>query len=349
MGKSASIVRDTETPRFEDKVDFLSDPSSYRETPAQVTLRETNHAWLFMTDRHVYKMKKPFRRGGFDFSSLAARHKLCEDELRLNRRLAKDTYLDVVALVLNAAGELELEAEGSAVEWLVKMVRHPDSQALTVAAAADRAPVAEIRKLMGKLNRFYARVATAGFGPGGYTRHLRDTLGHWSRELRRAKIAEAAADIEALRQRLCAYLDANTDLLEKRAADGHIRDGHGDLRPEHVFLVEGDEPEIIDCLEFDPDLRRRDSADEIAYLAMESRHAGLTRLARDCYDCYRTEFDETAAPRHLWDFYAALAATVRAGLTAWRIPASPDAESFRRRVSRYLDDARHYIDSAHPH
>lgn len=174
--RSASDSGNTGTVSFDDKVRFLSNPTSYPERPAQITLRETHHAWLFMTERHVFKMKKPFRMGGFDFSELESRHRLCAEELRLNRRLAKNTYLGVVALVLDERGAMQLDADGSAIEWLVKMLRLADSQSLPEAASRGRAPPEEIRKLMRKLHRFYAHTPAVRFAAGDYVSHLRQKL-----------------------------------------------------------------------------------------------------------------------------------------------------------------------------
>lgn len=341
--KSAANTREPGSVSFDDKVRFLCSPSSYPEYPTQVTLRETNHAWLFMTERHVFKMKKPFRLGGFDFSSLDSRRWLCNEEYRLNRRLAKNTYLGVATVVRNQRGALELDGEGIVVEWLVKMIRLADSQALLEAASQKRAPPEEIRKLMRKLCSFYANSDPVDFAAGAYLTHLRGKLEYWSRELLRSKTALPNRKVKELLRRQLAYIDANSDLLDKRAAAAHIRDGHGDLRPEHIFLVEDAEPEIIDCLEFDPGLRRLDSAEEIAFLAMECRHAGYGSLAQDLYECYRVEFGEAAVPGHLWNFYASLGATVRAGLATWRISGTSAGGRWQRRAGSYFRDALHFI------
>lgn len=334
---------DTRSVSFDDKISFLSDPDNYREHPGHVTLRQTHHAWVFMTQRHVFKMKKPYRQHGFDFSSLESRHRLCKEELRLNRRLAKNTYLGVVPLVLDKSGRIKLEADGRAIEWLVKMVRLPDAHVLLKAASRGRVTPLEIRKLMRKLLRFYSNTATVEFHAGGYVTCLRKKFEFWSRELSHSRFALPDTRIDELLKLQSAYVDANSGLLENRAKNGYIRDGHGDLRPEHIFLVENAEPEIIDCLEFDASLRRLDSAEELAFLAMECRHAGMQWLARECFTCYRTECGATAVPAHLWNFYAALGATVRAGLSAWRIPASAPGERWQRQATRYFSDALHYI------
>ena len=326
-----------------DKVSFLSDPGNYREHPQIVTLLQTHHAWLFMTQRHVFKMKKPIRQRGFDCSTLESRYWLCNEEIRLNRRLAKNTYLDVVPLVLDQSGRMELEGDGCPIEWLVKMARLPDSQMLLHAASHNRVSRVDIQRLMRKLLRFYANTETTDLRPGEYVALLRKKVGNWSQELKGSQYAHPVERINELQQLQSSYIDSNYELLEHRARDGHVRNGHGDLRPEHVFLVKNAEPEIIDCLEFDANLRRLDSAEELAFLAMECRHAGMGSLARECCACYQDEFGTGAAPMHLWNFYAALGALVRAGLSAWRISESALDERWQRRTHRYFCDAMHYI------
>jgi len=249
---------------FEDKVSFLCAPESYRERTQVVSLLQTHHAWLFMTERHVYKMKKPFRQGGLDYSSLESRRWLCTEEYRLNRRLAKNTYLGVVPLKVDDNGRLNFDAEGCIVEWLVKIVRLPESQMLLVAASEGRVEPADIQKLMHKLLRFYKNASICHFGSGGYVARLRQKQAKWTQELLRPEFGLPKALANETSELLRSYVDEHARLFEQRERDGHIREGHGDLRPEHVFLIENAEPEIIDCLEFDADLRRLDSAEELA-------------------------------------------------------------------------------------
>src|SRR5262249_59921321 len=73
----------------------------------------------------VYKVKKPVDLGFLDFSTLAKRRYYCEEEVRLNRRLAPDVYLGVVPVT--AAG---FEMPGEPVEYAVKMRRLPEDATL---------------------------------------------------------------------------------------------------------------------------------------------------------------------------------------------------------------------------
>src|SRR5512145_1347119 len=56
-------------------------------------------SWVFLTDTKAWKLKKPVRYDFLDFSTLEARRRDCEEELRLNRRLAADVYYDAVICV----------------------------------------------------------------------------------------------------------------------------------------------------------------------------------------------------------------------------------------------------------
>ncbi len=284
---------------FDDKISFLCAPEHYREHTHHVILLQTHHAWLFMTERHVFKMKKPSRQGGYDFSSLESRHWLCQEELRLNRRLARNTYLGVVPLVVDTDGRLKLDADGCSVEWLVKMVRLPGSQMLLTAASQGRVAPADIYSLMRKLCRFYEHASIIHFCAGGNVARLRQKIEMWTGELLCPQYALPDVRVSELAEMQYAYVETFAGLLEQRARDGHIREGHGDLRPEHVFLIENADPEIIDCLEFDAGLRCLDNAEELAFLAMECRHARQSWLAQACYDCYRSECGGTDLPAHL--------------------------------------------------
>lgn len=328
---------------LDDKIGFLSAAGNWPGHTSRVTLVQTHHAWLFMTDRYVYKMKKPFRAGGISYSSLEARHRLCLDEYRLNRALAAHTYLGVVPLVLEKTGNLAVSGEGKVVEWLVKMRRLPDSRVLPVLAREDRLTDAHLAAFIRKLARFHERAPECRFEPGGYTRRLRERLEFWHWELLRWRLGAPEA-LPAIMAAQLEYVDARSGLLEARQREHHVRNVHGDLRPEHVFILEDEEPQVIDCLEFDPGLRKLDVAAELAYFTMECRHAGLSRVAGRCISEYRECRPGSLGPDHLLDFYASLAATVRAGLMAWRSLETPGSGEWCERARAYLGAARHYIE-----
>jgi aminoglycoside phosphotransferase family enzyme len=325
-----------------DIVAHLSLAGAYPERTDSVSVVETHHAWVFLTDRFAYKMKKPLRHGRSDFSLLESRRHLCDEEVRLNRRLAATTYLDVVPLCQVADGKLQLGGDGRVVEWLVKMRRLPRNSMLDVAASLGTVSGEDIDRLMRKLLRFYRVAPSCHVGSGTYTDRLRSELEDTNDELTQAcngfpvRLLREAVD----RQR--SYLDTNAALLERRQADGFVIESHGDLRPEHVCLVPGAEPEILDCLEFDPDLRCLDRVEELAYFGLECRVIGHPWIEDQCIDRYRSESDDPV-PMHLWNFYAARRATVRAMLSGWHALDSDTPGHWLDRGRSYLSFAKDYL------
>ncbi len=112
------------------KVRFLTKASNYPRPVSAVEPVETHFAWVFLTDHHAWKMKKPIRAQVIDYRRLEDREYYCREELRLNRRLADWVYLDVVPLTEDSEGGLRLGGDGRAVDWLVKMRRLPEEEML---------------------------------------------------------------------------------------------------------------------------------------------------------------------------------------------------------------------------
>ena len=107
----------------------LSQPAAYPDPVAAVQVIQTHISVVFLAGSFAYKVKKPVHPGFLDFSTLENRHHFCQEEVRLNRRLAPDVYRGVVPIVM-AGGGLRIEGEGEPVEWAVKMLRLPDGVTL---------------------------------------------------------------------------------------------------------------------------------------------------------------------------------------------------------------------------
>ena len=125
------------------KVNFLSDPASYPHRPSTVIAKETHWAWVFLAAGLVYKMKKPSLRPSMDFRELPARRWACENELKVNQRLAPSIYRSVVPLVLRDDGSLALGGDGEVVEWLVEMLRLDTANCMDARIADGRLTVAD--------------------------------------------------------------------------------------------------------------------------------------------------------------------------------------------------------------
>ncbi len=321
-------------PTLEEKVAYLSRPEIY---PTQVVeTKETHMSWVFLTDRRAWKMKKPVRYDFLDFSTLEARRKDCEEELRLNRRLAADVYYGIIPLTIDAQGELRLGGSGETIDWLVKMRRLPADLMLDRAIADRTVRAASARKVGSLLARFYKRSVPAEISGSEYRQRMRDDIRANQRELANPDYALPVNLLESITRAQLVFLDQDRELFDRRAQNGRIIEAHGDLRPEHICLES--EPVIIDCLEFNRDLRILDTASELSFLALECERLGAPQVGDLILE---TCIEETgdSPPARLLEFYKSYHACLRAKIAVWHLKdhGINDREKWTGRARHYLD------------
>jgi len=325
-----------------EKVSHLSRPESYPDNPAAVEVMQTHMSCVFLTPHHAWKLKKPVRHDFLDFSTLEARRADCLEELRLNRRLAPDVYLEVVPLALTPQGGLRLAGDGPVVEWLVKMRRLPEDWMLDHAIRRGTVTRRDVRRFALALADFYRRAEPVALDAAQYrSRRERDIRAN-REALSPPEFSMPAARVESVTAWLLAFLGREASLFDARVTEGRIVECHGDLRPEHVCL--GPEPLFIDCLEFNRDWRLLDPADELAYLAMECEYAGAPWIGEVVLETYR-EATGDAPPLPLVQFYKTHRAVLRAKLSAWHLKDHPDPADqgkWGARTQRYLELAERY-------
>ena len=323
-----------ELPGLEQKTRFLLSPDSYPEGTSSVRLEETHMARLFLTDKFVYKMKKPVCFHYLDFSSLDKRYGVCSEELRLNRRLTDGVYLDLVPLRLSAGGRLSLGPSGTPVEWLVKMRRLREQDCLT--QQIDRVSAHSLAPLLQRLRDFHRSAASLPLSAAQYLARLRQRIETVRLGLRAPELALDGGEIDGLAAALVDFIHAHSALIGERAENGHIVEGHGDLRPEHCFLTEP--PQIIDCLEFNRDLRCLDPLDELCYLALECELLGRPDLCGLIVSSYS---DDGAPDSALVRFYQCYRAFLRAQLAAAHLLDNEvtATKKWQRMTRIYLDAA----------
>ncbi len=323
------------------KVDFLCRPESYPERPVRVDAKETHMSWVFLTDRHAYKLKKPVRHSFLDFSTIELRRTDCEEEVRLNCRLAPDVYLGVVPLGLDRSGRLCLGGQRP-VDWLVKMRRLPAACALDYAIHTNAVAEADIRRLAARLAEFYRRAPRIDVTAEHYRAELEDDVGLTERTLSRPHYSLPVPMIRPIATTLRNYLSQHKDALDQRVGERQIVEGHGDLRPEHIYL-EAD-PVVIDCLEFNFAFRIIDPADELAYLAMECEREGAPSIGVWLFEAYgAARGDRPGAD--LIAFYKCRRAFLRARIAIAHLDESHIREpgKWHERTASYLKLARSYL------
>ncbi|HEY6923532.1 MAG TPA: hypothetical protein VI653_08695 [Steroidobacteraceae bacterium] len=339
--------------RVSDVVRFLRNPKHYPEGTRRVDVIETHFAWIFLTDLHAYKLKKPVRRGRMDYTTIAARRQVCLDELTLNRRLAPAVYLEVLPITRSADCTLALgraaraRASGSSrqvVDWVVKMRRLPAARMLDHAITARALRKGDVRALVSLLTHFFDHAVRQRLSEARYVERMLERTARNKSDLCAPDLGLDAYQVAKVIEMQLVFLQQKTPLVAARGA--HLIDGHGDLRPEHVYQGSGpDSPCVIDCLEFDSDLRWVDPAEEIAFLALECRKLGAAAVARALVAHYRAD-TLTPPSAALMDFYTSQSAMTRAKLAAWHVrdpELARDAGLWRARANRYLRIAARHI------
>jgi aminoglycoside phosphotransferase family enzyme len=325
------------------QVAFLRDPRHYRDGTRAVRVIETHFAWVFLTRRHAWKLKKPLRQWPLDYRSLASRQHGCEAELQLNRRLAPRVYQAVVALTVRADGRLELDGTGRTVDWLVRMRRLPAARMLDQRLLRGQIRAADLDRITRLLADFHAGAERRPLAGEAYLRRLRQRTADNRRALRARGLRFDPALVDAIAAAQLAFIAAAGDRLRPRAA--RLVDGHGDLRPEHVYP--GPPACVIDCLEFSAGLRVLDPAEELAFLAAECERMGAPAVGWRLLQLYCAASGD-AVPTALLHFYMSQRAMTRARISAWRLrdPRLADPVAWRDRTSSYLAQARRHADEA---
>ena len=287
-------------------VESLQRPEAYPWRPENVDLVETHISWVFLAGDRVVKVKRPVQFPFVDHRSAAQRRHSCEEEARLNRRLTMDVYLGVVPIRRSGA-ELAVDGEGEPVEWATLMRRLPHDRMLDVLLAANEAPHDLADRLAAVLIPFHRETAgRCDATEPELTAVITDNLD----ELRPfAGPLLGATQFALLDEAMRGFIGDHGDLLAKRVAEGWIRDGHGDLRAEHVCL-EPDGVQIFDCVEFNSALRCADVASDLAFLVMDLDRLGTGSAAQELVAHYRAAGIDLPDPLLRW--YRAHRALVRA-------------------------------------
>ena len=278
---------------------------------------ETHSAVVVFLGDHAYKVKKHVDLGFLDFRTREAREAVCHREVELNARLAPDVYEGVADV---------LGPDGRPCEHLVVMRRMPSSLRLSslVQAQGDvDQDLTDVARQVAVLHERSPRSSAADRAAGPEA-----TRGRWAANTNELiEMGDRFFDEAVVGQvhgLACRYLDGRERLFEHRVADGRAVDGHGDLLADDIFCLD-DGPRILDCIEFDDDLRLGDGLADAAFLAMDLERLGRPDLATHFLAAYG-EHRGDVWPASLAHHHIAYRAQVRAKVTALRsAQGDPDA------------------------
>ena len=329
------------------RIQELLTPEAFAHPVSEISLRETHISWIVLTGSFAYKIKKAVKFDFIDALTLERRRTLCNEELRLNRRLAAELYLDVVAITRNAV-RLLVGGDGPAVEYAVRMRQFAASDELPALLAKQYVGVGQIEELGESLAQFHlnAAVAPPAQAPEKTQQMYESVFGNLAQLL-----AHFQGEHSMALNRLIDWTHDTAQALERafeaRERAGFVRECHGDLHAANLVRLHG-RLVPFDCIEFDPRLRWIDVMNDVAFLVMDLTGHDRSDLAVALLSRY-LEVTGDYEGVHLLPFYAAYRALVRAkvdALAAAEVPAR--ACEFHDRMQRRIRSALSWIAPRQP-
>lgn len=324
----------------EQVIEALKKPKAYNEEAKKIELKQTHISYVFLTKNFGYKIKKAVNFGFLDFSTLEKRHFFCEEELRLNKRLCEDMYLEVVSI--NKSETIRICGEGIPIEYAVKMKRMPEEKIMTKLLEKEKIDNNIIDKIAKIIVEFHKKARNSKkiseFGS------LSMIENNWKENFDQTKefigktITESKYDL--IRDKAKDFMSKNKVLFAKRVSENRIKECHGDIHSGNIFVA--DKIYIFDAIEFNERFRYCDVASEIAFLAMDldfKKRNDLSKFFVEKYLKYSGESDLLK----ILDFYKCYRAYVRGKVVSFKLN---DQQVSKEEKKAAIKCAKSYFDLA---
>ncbi|MCB0532582.1 MAG: phosphotransferase [Lewinellaceae bacterium] len=311
-----------------------------------IELVETHISWVILTSDFAFKLKKPLTLGFLDFSTLEKRHFFCQEELRLNRRLAPEMYLDVLPVGI-VDGEVTIGAAGVApIDYALQM-RRMDNQLqmdkLLADGAVTRQHMVQLAEVLVPFHQSVLLPDSKSFHPAALWSDFAD-LFRFSADIVQQLGAHTSTKLAHWRDYLPAFLEKHSERLLERRRDGFWVDGHGDLHTRNIFLTKKG-PAVFDCIEFSTHYRQSDILNELAFLCMDLEAQGHAELADVFLQGYTRRWNvfPKNEDHHLFLFFKAYRANVRLKIALLALRQHPTKDMIEQ-VRQYWQLMAAYLD-----
>jgi aminoglycoside phosphotransferase family enzyme/predicted kinase len=324
------------------KDDLLRPEAFAAVAPTQkVSLVETHISWVYLLDRDVFKVKKPVDLGFLNFGSREQRVEACEEEVRLNARLAPGVYRGPVPITCGLDGRCVVGGSGRVIDWAVHMERLSDDERADTLLARGTLSGERIDAIAIRIAEFHDTARGDGkvsrfARPSAIEKNVQENFDQTQHALSQYLDPTEAEEIVRWQT---SFVHDEQERFERRIAQGRIRDGHGDLRLEHVYIGPRGGIRVLDCIEFNERFRYADVCADIAFLSMDLAAHGRVDLAERLLASYAREANDYDL-YSVVDFYESYRAFVR-GKVASMLANDEGADPTSRR--RAALEARRYF------
>ena len=312
----------------------LQNPDLYDHPVSGFTLIETHISWVLLTGDYVYKVKKPVNFGFLDFSTLAQREHFCREEVRLNRRIAPDLYLDVIA-VTGSEDAPTLGGEGPTIEYMVKTRQFRQQDLLSNLQRDGGLTSAHIDELAQVMARFHGQIEHAELDtPFGAPEQVHAPVAQNFEQIRPfLSSARDLGQLDALEQWANTTYQRLIPQIAERKAGGMVRECHGDVYLDNVTLIDG-QVTLFDCIEFNEPFRWTDVMADVAFMSMDLEDRGLHALSNRFVSAYLEQTGDYQGLAVL-NYYKAYRAMVRAKVALFGLNDGMTEEQRAATMQRY--------------
>jgi uncharacterized protein len=302
---------------------------------------ETHISWVILTPDFAFKIKKPVTFGFLDFGTLEKRHHFCQEELRLNSRLAPEMYLGVLPIAEENGQPTIGATDAPPIDYAVQMRRMDDSRQMDKLLDSGRVTAEQLEQLAAVLVPFHRQVVLRNppeCHPAMYWADFAE-LYRLGPDMALHLGPEVTTVLQRWRSSLPEFLEQHSERLAERARTGFWVDGHGDLHAKNIFLLDAG-PVVFDCIEFSDHFRQADILNELAFLCMDLEARGQAAFADAFLKTYRQRWEVMPAPEdaELFQFFKAYRANVRlkVALLELRQHSTPELKAQVQRYWRVL-------------
>ncbi len=331
--------------RSEQLVKALHSPHAYVHPVTVVHVIQTHTAWVILTGKNAYKIKKPVDFDFLDFSTLEKRHHWCEEEVRLNQRFAPHIYLGVTE-IRGTLMQPQVGGSGPVLEYAVHMRQFPDKQLLSELAENKQLQASHINLLSEKIATFHQTTEQAS-SDSDYGQPT--LIQHWVHENFRFLVPLLTSDADRQQlERIQQWTHTQEQRLkphfESRKHHGFVRECHGDLHLRNLTIIDG-AITPFDCIEFNDTLRWIDVTSEVAFLIMDLDTHGYPYFGHQFLNSYLQLTGDYEGLRGL-PYYLVYRALVRAKVAILRREqVSLQSQDYLEATTEY----RHYMQFALQH
>lgn len=328
-----------------DLIEKLKDPLTYGENVKRVNLLQTHISFVALTGEYAYKIKKPVNFGFLDFSTIEKRRFFCEEELRLNRRLCPDIYLEVLP-VTKKGNKISIGGDGEIIDYALKMREFSQDRIMTNMLKENKVDEDTIDRIVDILVKFYKSSERSKdidfYGSVGVIKTNTDENFSQTEPFVDKTIEEHV--YKHIKDATNEFLEKKRDVFENRIKNRFICDCHGDLHSGNI-VIEDKSICIFDCIEFNERFRYSDVASDVAFLAMDLDFLGYPYLSAYFIEKY-VDMSGDYSIFDVLNFYKCYRAYVRGKVNSFKLEdkniSAEEKKEIRDIAKKYFDLAFYY-------